>query len=244
MNTLIYQTLQGLKELQEIDCHIFELEKVRQEKPSMLNSKKEQLAKTKAQIEISKEEIKKAKLEISKKDLDLKSLEANMAKMEMQLNMVKTNKEYSILQGEINGLKADRSLIEDKMLEMMGQAETIQKKSAEYEKEVSQMEKDIAALNEEINKEIIEINKKLEDVCQGRQKKCTGMEKEIVNNYERIVKHKPDRIALVKVVHNICQGCNMDITPQQLNDLKKGKQMVYCRSCMRMLYIAPEDQKS
>jgi len=244
MNNVIGQTLQALKHIQEIDCRIFELEKVRQEKPSALNAKKEQLAKAKAQTEASKNEVKKVKLEISKKELDLKSLEEKMSKMEQQLNTVKTNREYSILQGEINGLKADRSLIEDKMLEMMGQSETLQKKVAEYEKEVAQTEEDITALSNEINKEIAEITKQLEEVCQGRQKSCTEMEKEIINNYERIVKHKSDRVALAKVAHNICQGCNMDVTPQQVNELKKGKQMVYCRSCLRILYIDPEDQKS
>ena len=250
MNNIVNQTLQSLKQIQELDCQIFELEKIRQEKPSLLNSKKEQATKIEAKMEHNKEEIKKIKLEIAKKDLDLKTLEDKMQKMEQQLNTVKTNKEYSTLQNEINGVKADRSLIEDKMLELMGQIETFQKKTDGYKKELADTEKEISALAEEIDAEISRINQKLEEICQCRQKNCSEMEKETINNYERIVRNKADRVAMAKVLKDdkdntrVCQGCHMDVTPQQVNELLKSKHLVYCRSCMRILYIEPENQKS
>lgn len=250
MNNIVSQTLQALKQIQELDCQIFGLEKIRQEKPSLLNSKKEKAAKIKSKIEHHKEEIKKIKLEMSKKELDLKTFEEKMQKMEQQLNTVKTNKEYSTLQNEINGVKADRSLIEDKMLELMGQIETFQKKTGEYESQIAEVEKEISALNDEINTEITKINHQLDEIGQCRQKSCSEMEKETINNYERIIRNKADRVALAKVMKydkdssRVCQGCHMDVTPQQVNELLKGKQLVYCRSCMRILYIEPEEQKS
>jgi predicted nucleic acid-binding Zn-ribbon protein len=48
---------------------------------------------------------------------------------------------------------------------------------------------------------------------------------------------KPDLTALAKVVDFTCGSCYMDVPRQQVNEILRGKQMVCCKSCSRILYI-------
>ena len=43
--------------------------------------------------------------------------------------------------------------------------------------------------------------------------------------------------AIVPVIGNVCGGCSMNITTQTLNELMSSKDLVFCRSCSRILYL-------
>jgi predicted nucleic acid-binding Zn-ribbon protein len=43
--------------------------------------------------------------------------------------------------------------------------------------------------------------------------------------------------AVVPVIGNVCGGCSMNITTQTLNALMGCKDLVFCQSCSRILYL-------
>ncbi|MBI5308195.1 MAG: hypothetical protein HZB37_07700 [Planctomycetes bacterium] len=166
----------------------------------------------------------------------MKSLEADINKLRLQMNQVKTNKEYGAIKLEIGGKEANKSVIEDEILKLMTAYEEMQQRYKSSEKEVKQEELQLEELKKKVDAdlhvlegEILELKKK-RVVCE------TALDKDVLQQYQRLVSHK-DAVAIVSVVNKVCQGCFMSITSQTLNKLMADKDLTFCHSCGRILYL-------
>jgi predicted nucleic acid-binding Zn-ribbon protein len=75
-----------------------------------------------------------------------------------------------------------------------------------------------------------------------------GVDKEMLHRYERILQAKDDGVAMAPVImyESIedegavkywgCGGCSVGVTSQDVNELRRGREIVLCRSCSRILY--------
>ncbi|MEW6026297.1 MAG: C4-type zinc ribbon domain-containing protein [Planctomycetota bacterium] len=238
------QIIEKLKELQAIDVKIWSLNKLCADKSAGLDSTKANIAALQQRLEEVKQKAKQVKIEIDKKDLELKSNEERVNKLNTQLNTVKTNKEYSALTGEIKSAKADNDVIEDVILNLFNQNETVQKEIKEVEALIKEEMGKLDALSAQVSEEVGRIKTEIEVASSERQKNVCQMDSEALGRYEKILSSKADRTALACVIEPYkgaytCQGCHMDVPPQQVNELMKKKEMVCCKSCMRILYIEP-----
>ena len=238
------QIIEKLKELQAIDVRIGSLNKSCVDKSSGLDCLKGNIQGLQKQLEEIKHKAKQLKIEVDKKDLELKSNEEKVSKLNTQLNTVKTNKEYSALTNEIKSAKADNDVIEDVILNLFNQNELIQKEAKEVEAKIKEETNQLNAMSAQVSEDITRIKTEIESACQLRQKNTGQIDAEILSKYEKIISNKSDRTALACVGepakgYYTCQGCHMDVPPQQVNELMKKKEMVCCKSCLRILYIDP-----
>ncbi len=230
------EQIKKLIELQQIDSGIYELSGEKERKPLEFEAEKQKLEQKKTKLKELRDELKSVEVERKNLEIDLESKQINVAKYESQLFQIKTNKEYNALQKEIDGLKADNSLIEDKILELLERIDTINNDIAR-EKETLKTEEDAflefrkryEAQLEQLKEELSEFNKKREDAVLLIEPKTLAV-------YERILKNK-DGLALVKVEDGACQGCFMSLPPQTINDLRMGERLVACENCTRLLYL-------
>jgi uncharacterized protein len=231
------QIIEKLKELQEIDLKINRLNKVCVDKSASIDKRKDEIRTLQQIINEKKDKAKQLKIEIDKKDLDLKVNEEKTNKLNVQLNTVRTNKEYSAIINEVKSVKADNDVIEDVLLNLFNQNDMIQKEIKELEGKIKEKNDEINALAAVINDEISQIKKEIDCNCQIRTKNAEEVDSEALNKYEKIMKSKADLTALAKVVDFTCGSCYMDVPRQQVNEILRGKQMVCCKSCSRILYI-------
>jgi len=241
------QTIAKLKEIQTIDHKINLLNRQCAEKSGSLNDKHEHIQRLTQIIADKKDKAKKFKVEVDKKDLDLKCNEEKIAKLGVQLNTVRTNKEYSLLTGEIKSYKADNDRIEDELLNLFNQFDAIQKEITDLEAKLIDKKKELESAAGKVAEEINELKRGIEDAQVNRHKSLELVDSETLRRYEKIVQSKPDNTALacvIKAFDNIneyrCGCCHMDIPPQQVVELKRNKQdsnVVCCKSCMRILYV-------
>jgi len=231
------QIIEKLKELQEIDLKINRLNKVCIEKSASIDKKREEIRTLQQIINGKKDKAKQLKIEIDTKDLDLKANEEKANKLTVQLNTVRTNKEYSIIINEIKAVKADNDVIEDVLLNFFNQNDIMQKEMKDLEAKIKEKNDEINSLAAVINDEISQIKKEIDNNCQIRTKNAEEIDSEALNKYEKIMNSKPDLTALAKVVDFTCGSCYMDVPRQQVNEILRGKQMVCCKSCSRILYL-------
>ena len=103
------------------------------------------------------------------------------------------------------------------------------------DKEESKFKEQENALQNEMKDMDIQI-KGLED----KRKSFVGaVDQNILAKYENLLKTRQG-LAIVPVSNNNCGYCHMRVTHQTLNEIKMYKDLVFCGSCVRMLYI-PED---
>ncbi|UJS19013.1 MAG: C4-type zinc ribbon domain-containing protein [Candidatus Jettenia sp.] len=225
-----------LQNLQSIDTKLKRLEGDKlyrsydvQKKQNQIQQKREKLLKT-------GEEVKASQKDINIKELDLRSIEADINKLRIQMNQVKTNKEYSAIKTEIGGKEADKSVLEDEILRMMEKYEEMQGRYKSSEKEIQHEELELKDLQKRVENDLQLIEDEITKLEKKRSEYTALADSEALQHYSRLVGHK-DAVAIVNVVNKVCQGCFMSITSQTLNQLLSDKDLTFCHSCGRILYL-------
>jgi len=177
---------------------------------------------------------------LDSREVDLKQIEDKMARLDVQLNTVKTNKEYAALQHEIQGLKADQSKIEDEILQMMDQIESDKTNVENLTREVEQAEKDEKARKQAIDTAIKDADARLARLAAERAELTARIPLSFLSPYERLLR-KGDGKAMAACRNFVCEGCRMALTANTVNLLMRGDALIYCHSCGRILYLARDE---
>ena len=118
MAVVIQEQLKLLVELQKFDSEIHRLKKEASEHPILRKKAETEFGKKKAALKTAEEAFKARQLDQKKKEGDLAAAEEKIKKLQSQLYLLKTNKEYQAMEMEIKGLKADKSLVEEDKLDV------------------------------------------------------------------------------------------------------------------------------
>ena len=229
--------IKKIVELQKIDGEIHNLRAELEEKPAFLEQLKEKFELIKSVLDELEEKLKAVQLARKDKELELKAKEDEIAKANTQLSQIKTNKEYSAKISEIEHSKADKSVIEEKILMSYDESDAV---NAEIEKEkakVTEEEKEYLAKKKQTEDDIKIIEDRIKVLDSQRKQATQGINPDYLDRYNKILKHK-DGIAIVPIQgESSCGGCFMNVTPQKLNAIKMHQEMVACEMCSRLLYI-------
>jgi len=224
-----------LVELQKIDAEFYEHHNKLKEKPSKIAALQQAFEVKKFACHDLEEKLKKKQLERKEREGDLQAKEGEIAKVNSQLSLLKTNKEYKAKLTEIESLKADKSMIEEKILILFDEVDELTAKSQKAKETLAQDEKKFLEEKNKIETDMKLLEDRVKVLEAQRQQKAKDVQAKLLNQYERILKGK-DGLAMVPVSHNSCGGCFMNVPPQIVNDIKKHEGLVYCESCARILY--------
>lgn len=225
-----------LIELQVLDTQIYALNKEKGSIPGHLKAVEDALENEKTCIKQAEEDLKNLQIKLKEKEISLQQKEEQIKKLQVQLYQLKSNKEYSAMLVEIEGIKADDSLIEEEIIKFMDVIDNAknnilkEKELFKQEELKAQKEKDV------INARVKEIDSKLEGLYAERERIVPNIEKQIMARYDRVLKNR-DGLAMVSIEDGACGGCHMNLPPQVINDVKMKEDVIVCGSCSRILYI-------
>ena len=230
-----------LVELQELDTHIQKMEGDIESVPVMIKDMEEDFNSKTTNLKKLEDESKSLVLKRKEKEGEMETKEGVVKKYQSQLNQIKTNKEYSALQDEINRAKADGSTIEDDILKLM---DAIDAKNKDILKEKEVVKKEEVKLQEEKNRleaQAVSVKAELEGVKAKRSELAVRVVPKNLSKYERLLKNK-DGLAIVPISNEACQGCFRILPSQVVNEIRMKENLVMCDSCARILYIAPPEE--
>ncbi|MBN1913410.1 MAG: hypothetical protein JW788_03310 [Candidatus Omnitrophica bacterium] len=230
------QQINCLVRLQKIDSEIFILKDEKEAKPKeieVLDAAFEEKKNGLAEAEKKYLDLQKQKKE---KETDLLAKEESIKKLQSQLYTLKTNKDYQAMLTQIEGVKADVSMVEDTILGLIEETEKAKAGIEEEKKKLQEEEKALNARKKEVQDKVKEIDEHIAQLESRRNQVIPGLEDKIVNQYERILNNR-DGLAIVAVKNNSCCGCNMFVPPQVINLIKMYERIITCEVCNRMLYI-------
>ena len=232
----VAELLNNLIKLQSIDKEIFDFKRQLGGMPNKLKMLDEKVGTADSKVKEKEEDIKKIQLERKSKEMDLGEKENAIKKYQTQLYQVKTNAEYSALEKEIAGLKADNSVLEEEILMTFDNIEAAEKMIDEEKKKFEGLKKMIDEEKEKLNSEKAVIEKKLADLEEKRKKITPLIDKNTLSRYERILNGK-DGVAMVPVKGENCGGCFVNLPPQVINEISAKNKIIYCERCSRILYL-------
>lgn len=231
--------INNLVKLQTIDSEIYALKEEKESKPQEIRGLEVSFEEKKQYLAAIEQNLLDIQKEKKEEELELASKEENGKKLKIQLYALKTNKEYQAMLQQINDTKADASVIEDKILELL---EKIDKVKIDIEREkvrLKEEEKAFTGQKQKVEERIKTIDSRLMQLEAQRKQVVPDIDSKIVSQYERILPSR-DGLAIVTVKDNSCQGCNMFVPPQVINLIKMYERIVTCEVCNRILYIQDE----
>ncbi len=175
------------------------------------------------------------------KEVELKDLEGQILSWTVKLNTTRDNKEYQGIQHQIVTLKEQKGRLEEEILGLMD-VETVEK--VETKGETEHLARARGALAEVKAREeamIAAHQAQAEGLSGRRGPLAEAVPPEVLSYYERIRTGR-DGVAMAPAAGGVCLGCHMGVTPNQINQLAIGRDLVKCMSCGRFLYPAPETE--
>ncbi len=239
-NVSILEHIKKLVELQKFDEKYFQFKEQLNETPRQIEALHLAFEKKKGELNALQDKFKHAQLTRKQLELDLKGIEDSIARGNTALSQIKTNKEYTAKIGEIEGLKADISLMEEKILMAMDDADVIAKELEKEKVVVAEEEKKFLEQKAAMEGDMAEMKDRVAVIEGQRKQLIPGIDPNILRRYERILEHKGG-VAIVPVMNNVCGGCFMNITQQQINQLKMHDKLIECDMCSRFLYLEDDE---
>src|SRR6202045_1177099 len=232
--------IENLLHLQEADKAIRRLQDEIAELPKRVAAIEHKLADTKLQLEKAQAALKADEAARRKHDIAIADLRSKISKYRDQSLDVKTNDQYKALLHEIQFAEKEITATEDKILELMVNADARDKEvkaaQAELKEEAAEIEKEKG----EARQRTAEDEKQLTEWRGKRDQMRAGVNEDLLRHYERVSKFRGSGISEVR--DHKCMACQVMLRPQTYNDVRTGQQTVVCDSCQRILYFNPANE--
>ena len=230
------EQLELLKQLQSIDGELFRLRKQQQEKPGELEQANARFAAQEARVKAADQRLKALQLSQKEKEVELQTRETSVKKLQGQLFQVKTNKEYSTMQREIDSLKADNSLLEETILKTFDAIDQAMSERVREQTLLAQEQQQVQAERQRIERESAEIGEQIAQFERHRQTLVPTVDPATLTVYERVLEIR-EGLALDPMMNESCGGCHRRLPPQVINEVYLKAKLVTCETCNRILYF-------
>ena len=233
-------TSEGYQHLHTLLQQLHDAEYLLSHGPKRIALAEKKVAAAGQDCEAQKAAIKDLKKSAYQRNLDLKTSEAEIEKLNGQLNLAKTNKEYDIIRGGIETQQASSAELEDQILEILGDVDEAEAELSQKEAAQSELEENLASIKQEVAAKepgLLEEVDRLNGEIKEAEKIIRGGD--AVSAWKRLrLAQGPS--ALARVEDGYCSECNTQVTPQDSVRLNLAE-FVLCRSCGRILYHVSEE---
>lgn len=234
--------IKQLREIQDLDVAIRDLEEEKKEILDDLAARRRRIKETGREIEEEKQRYQRERVEAKELELKIAEKRNRIDKYQTQLLSIKNNKEYQALLHEIEGEKADIRMVEDNLLELMEEAEAEEKKLNVSRAELSAAEEELKEIEKRDDVRCREIDEKIAEIKNQRDVRASSLDSDLYLRYRALFDQKKE-LAVARVIGGACRGCNMQLTPQALNDLNKPDLVTQCEFCGRFIYLPEEAEE-
>lgn len=229
--------VQALIDLQQADREILRLKNEIAALPQRVAAIEEKLAGTRAALEKAKTAVKADEAARRKYETAISDLQQKITKYRDQSLDVKTNDQYRALMHEVQFAEQEIRSNEDKILELMVNAEAREKEVKAAEAELKAETSEIEVEKKIARERTAEDESQLAEWNAKREKARTGVDADLLRHYDRVSKYRGTGLAEAR--EQKCMGCQVMLRPQTYNEIRSGSQTLICDSCQRILYYNP-----
>lgn len=230
----MHPQLEKLVQLQRAETRLKELQAGLDDVPRQRAVQEEALVAERGRLDAARAELEQSQRTRRQKEGELQALEARRDKYKGQLREVKTNKEYSAMLHEIEGVEREIRAVEDAILVELERAEgleaAVRNEQADFRQAEERHKAELARLAGQ--------QRQLEEqraVAQAeRDGVATGLPGEMVERFQRVAKVRGTAVAEAK--DGLCLQCHVQLRPQLFMEVKRNEELIQCPSCSRVLY--------
>jgi predicted nucleic acid-binding Zn-ribbon protein len=221
---------QAESELKRVEGALAELPRRRQEAEAAL-------AEERARLDGFKEGLDGTQKTRRRLEAELQDLETKRSKYKGQLMEVKTNKEYTAVLHEIEGVEREIRGREDLILAEMEKAETLAVDVKREEEAFKAVEASSRTRLRELEEEGRRLQEQAGRLQADRDTVAATVSPDVLARFHRVAKLRSTGVSEAR--DGRCSECHMKMRPQMFVDLKRNEEIVECPQCSRILFYVP-----
>lgn len=233
------ETLQKLVELQKTDSGFDELERIKKGFLQAIADLEAEVLALKNHVQNEKKAMEDLLKQRKTQEIEAGTLETKISKYLGQQNEVKSNEQFTALKLEIEKSREDKAKVEEKVLESLFKEDEQKARIQSLSQQLAQAEKKAAEDKKEIQQKIADCDKSVLEKREDRKRKLAEIPSDFAEGYEKL-RNNGKKIAVAEIREDeSCSGCNMNVSPQILNEIRKNIAIQRC-NCGRYLYVKNE----
>jgi uncharacterized protein len=229
--------LQQLLQLQRAESDLKRVEGELADLPHRRGDLESALAAERGRLDAAKAALDECQKARRRHEGELQDLEAKRSRYKGQLMEVKTNKEYTAMLHEIEGVEREIRGREDLILGEMEKAESLvaevkreedlfRTEEARHKTESQALEERSRVLQEESRRH-----------AAARDAVASGLDADTLELFQRVARLRG--VAVAEARDGMCQVCHVKLRLQMYSELKRNEVIQQCPACNRILYYEP-----
>jgi uncharacterized protein len=224
--------------LQEIDNRLAELAREIATLPKHIAEIQKKLVAHERKLDADRAALAANQKERKKCESDIPVQEQKISKLKDQMLSTKTNEQYRAFQHEIEFCQQEIRKLEDRILELMGESEPLEKNVVAAETALKAEKAQVEAEKTAARERTAVDQKAASELEAERASIAKEISPATYQQYERVRKGRKG-IAVAEVVDGRCTACYITLRPQYFQDVKRTESILFCESCQRILYYNP-----
>jgi len=229
--------LEKLVRLHQVDSDLRRVESELAVIPRHRQEIDDRLARDRSHLEAAKAALEGSQKARKQNEAAVQDLETKRSKYKGQLMEVKTNKEYTAVLHEIEGVERDIKAREDVILEEMEKAEALGQDVRREEADFKTVEADAKKENADLDARTATLGAEAQRLGKERDEVAASVPEESLALYRRVAKQRGSGVA--EAQDGMCQSCHVRMRVQIWVEVRKNEQLFQCESCSRVLFYEP-----
>jgi len=231
--------LKQLIELQKIDSRLLDIKELRGDLPNTVEKLAKDLEKTKTNLKSVEYRVEEITSEERKEANTIEDSTSKLKKIQDQLYLVKSNKEYDALNFEIDHLKDAIDKAENIIFNLEEEKETIDEKNKIVQLDLDNAIKILDEKSSELDVTMLKTEKEESELNKSRIKVIEKIENKFIATYNRLIKAK-DGLGVMSILSNACGACYTQLPRQTVIEVKENINIITCPNCSTYLFFDEE----
>jgi predicted nucleic acid-binding Zn-ribbon protein len=229
-----------LLDLQHVDTAIAQLEYRRANLPEQksLDENSETLSKVSSEYATSREQLERLGAQQRRHETEIATVDSRRKSEEgrMYSGLITSEKEVTALRAELSSLRIRKGDLEDALLEIMEQVEELESLVETLKQRHTELTGSVSELTEARDHAATDIDAELASRREERVTVAADVPGEVLDYYED-VRARKDGVGVAELGGRTCQGCRLELTQIELEDVKADSQegLARCEQCGRIL---------
>ena len=231
--------LEHLIELQNLESAIDEAKRRIAAYPQRVADAEARLAHAKDDVEQAKQRLKTSQDARREQEKEAAVYQTRLSKFKDQLAAVKTNKEYTAMQHEIETAQSELGSVEEKVIERMVEADALAADVKKTEQALAAQQKEIDAEKKVLAEELATVEAALKEASDKRAAAMKAIPPQLAAQFEQIAHARKGLAIAVATRDGLCSACHVRLRPQVFQEVRRNDKIIQCFSCNRILYYIP-----
>ncbi len=231
--------LERLIRLQQLDSTIDEARREIAAHPQRLADAEARLSEATQALDAATNRLKTS--QDSRRDFEKEAavFQGRLTKFKEQLSAVKTNREYTAMQHEIEAAQRDLGVVEEKILERMMEADGVAAEVKQAESTLAAQKKAIEAEKKTLTEELSSVETSLKEASEKRAALVAQTDPNLIARFEQVAKVRKG-VALSRATYDgLCTACHVRLRPHVFQQIRQNDTIIQCDSCQRIMYYLP-----